>query len=142
MSQQPIQIARAYMEEVWGGGNLGFLDQVCSADYVQHNPGVPEPVRGVEAAKQLVQSYRNGFEHLQVTVHDSFASGDRVVTRWSTFGRHTGDLFGIPATGRQATATGITIQRISDGKIAEEWIEINLLGVMQQLGAIPTSTTG
>jgi steroid delta-isomerase-like uncharacterized protein len=74
---------------------------------------------------------------VRLTIEDEIAEGDRVVTRWSARGTHEGEFFGIPATGKQATVTGVTIDRIIDGRIAESWTNWDTLGLLQQLGAIP-----
>ncbi len=66
------------------------------------------------------------------------AEGDQVVTRWSGRGTHTGDLPGIPATGKQTLVTGIQIDRIVNGKVVEDHVNWDTLGLLQQLGVIPT----
>ncbi len=71
------------------------------------------------------------------TVDDIMVDGDKVINRWSGHGTNTASLMGMPATGKAVTLTGITIFRISDNKIVEEWTEANQLGMMQQLGVIP-----
>ncbi len=73
----------------------------------------------------------------RVTVEDMIAEGDKVVTRYTEQGTQQGDFMGIPAMGRTVTITGIEIMRCADGKIAEQWIEGDALGMMHQLGVIP-----
>ncbi|MEV2223356.1 ester cyclase [Nocardia vinacea] len=70
-------------------------------------------------------------------IEDQIAEGDRVVTRITAYGRHVGDLPGIPATGHELTMTGTTIHRIEDGKITEKWSDKDVLGLLQQLGVLP-----
>ena len=65
------------------------------------------------------------------------AAADKVVARWTSFGTHSGEFMGVPATGRFLTTSGITIFRLEDGKIVEEWSESDMLGMLQQVGAIP-----
>jgi len=65
------------------------------------------------------------------------AEGDKVVARWTSFGTHNGDFMGISPTGKQVTTSGITIFRLQDGKIVEEWSESDMLGMLQQVGALP-----
>ena len=67
---------------------------------------------------------------------DQIAEGDRVVTRLSGSGRHTGPVLGAAPTGRRLQWTAIVISRFVDGKIAEEWVEFDALSLLQQLGAI------
>jgi steroid delta-isomerase-like uncharacterized protein len=71
-----------------------------------------------------------------VTVHDQVAEGDTVVTRWSAAGTHAGDFAGVPATGRLVTVSGIHIHRVRHGRLTEHWEELNLLGVLRQLGVL------
>ena len=84
-----------------------------------------------------VAGYRAAFSDLQFTVEEQVAEGDRVVTRWTATGTHDGDLLGIAPTGTVGTTTGISINRIADGKVAEDCTNWDALGLMQQLGAIP-----
>src|SRR2546430_876197 len=87
--------------------------------------------------KQIVAGYRAAFPDLVVRIVDQIEEGDRVVTRWTARGTHTGDLWGIAATGREVTVTGTTTDRIRDGLIAESWSNWDTIGLMQQLGVIP-----
>ncbi len=76
-----------------------------------------------------------------MTIEDVIASGDQVVTRWTARGTHQGELQGIPPTGKQVTVTGMTLARIENGQIVEEWNNFDQLGMMQQIGAIPAAAT-
>ncbi len=80
--------------------------------------------------KQLVTLYRAAFPDLQVTVHDQLVEGDRVASRWTARGTHRGDLMGARGTGTQVTLTGISLQRITEGKIAESWINWDAVGLV------------
>jgi steroid delta-isomerase-like uncharacterized protein len=116
--------------------DLDILDEVYASDLVWHEPD--GDVRGLEKARQFVTTYKTAFPDLDVTVEDIVAEGDRVVTRWIARGTHQGEIeeFG-PPTGRQMELQGITIHRIEDGKIVEEWERYDNLGLMQQLGLVP-----
>ena len=81
--------------------------------------------------------YGVAFPDIQMTVEEQVAEGDRVVTRWSAQGTHEGELMGVPASGKQVTVSGITIARLADGKIQEEWSNWDGLGLMEQIGAMP-----
>ncbi len=95
-------------------------------------------IRGPEGLKQYTSMTLAAFADLHVTVEDEIAEGDKVVTRYSARGTHKGEIMGIPPTGKQVAWTGIVITRIAGGKIIEAWANIDRLGVMQQLGAIPS----
>jgi predicted ester cyclase len=75
---------------------------------------------------------------IHVTIEDMIAEGDRLACRWECSGTHQVDFFGIPATGKKATWTGVTIYRFDSGKIVEAWWAEDALGMLQQLGIIPT----
>ena len=132
-------IARRLLEEVWNKGNLAVLSDIIAKDHVSSGPGtLPGLPTGPDGTKQLVTVYRNAFPDVQFTVDEQIAEGDKVFTRWTAHGTHQGELVGIPATGKPATVTGIAVDRIVNGKIAESWGIFDQFGMMQQLGVIPT----
>jgi len=128
--------AREY-QEMFSRGNLDVADEIIAADYVGHDPALPDLVRGPEGLKQAAAGYRAAFPDLSVMIEQQVAEGDTVVTRWTARGMHQGELFGIAATGKQATVTGISITRFAGGKAVEDWTSWDALGLMQQLGAVP-----
>src|SRR6266403_2147171 len=73
-----------------------------------------------------------------ITVDDVIAEGDRVVVRWTWQCTHQGAFMGVAATGKRATVTGMAIYRVADGKCVERWVELNMLGLLQQLRGVPT----
>ncbi len=138
MSEENKAIVRREVEELFGQGSLDVADEVYAPDYVGHTPDAPEDIRGVEAARQYAASFRNAFPDLQATVEEQLAEGDKVATRFTGRGTHQGDLEGIAPTGNRMEITGIAISRIEGGKIAEDWTNYDGLGLMQQIGAVPT----
>ena len=136
MSEENKAVARRIVEEVWNKKNLDAIDELIAADYVDHTlpPGVPP---GRDGAKAFIGMYVNAFPDVKITIEDMIAKGDKVVTRWSATGTHTGELMGIPATGKQITVTGLDITRFSGGKSVEFWGQFDQMGMMQQLGVIP-----
>jgi steroid delta-isomerase-like uncharacterized protein len=92
---------------------------------------------GAEGFQRLAGAYRVAFPDRQVTVEDAFEVGDKVVRRLSWTAMHQGTFLGVPPTGRRVCGHGIVMLRITKGKIAEEWAMSDLLGLLQQLGAIP-----
>jgi steroid delta-isomerase-like uncharacterized protein len=129
---------RRYVEEGWAKGNVEVADEVFADRYVAHQPDGSEEERSPEDVKQFLRQYRGAFPDLQITIEDQIAEGDKVVTRWSSRGTHDGEFRGIAPTGRQITVTGIGIFRFSDGKVVESWDNFDQLGMMQQLGVIPS----
>ena len=137
MSAENKALARRLVEEAFNAGRLEVVDELVASDFVEHDPSLTEEVRGPAGVKELIAGYRAAFPDIRITIEDQIADGDYVVSRWSGTGTHQGELMGMPATGKQATVTGITIDRIADGRIVESWDNWDTLGLMQQLGAIP-----
>ncbi|HEV2712857.1 MAG TPA: ester cyclase [Gaiellaceae bacterium] len=133
------QIVRRALEEPWR--DLSVLDELIDDSYVGYDPSAPEPIRGVQGVKDFVNQYVSAFENAQITVVDQIAEGDYVATRWEGKGRHTGELLGIAPTNREATVSGQTLSRLANGKIVEEWTNWDTLGMLQQIGAIPSMET-
>jgi steroid delta-isomerase-like uncharacterized protein len=137
-AEEHKRISRRIVDEAFAQGKVEVIDELVAADFVNlaisGPPGLPP---GREGVKELVRFYRTAFPDATVTVDDQIAEGDKVVTRYTARGTHQGDFAGMPATGRQFTSTGITIDRIEGGKIVESWNEFNQFALLQQLGAIP-----
>ena len=127
---------RRFYEEVINKKNLAAIDEFIDPHGIDHAlpPGMPG---GIEGSKQFIGMYLTAFPDLHFTVEDMIAEGDRVVSRLTTRGTHKGALMGIPPTGKQVTITGIDINRIVGGKSVEHWLEMDTMGMMQQIGVIP-----
>lgn len=138
--EQNKAIARRALEEPWKG-DLGVVDELIDPSYVGYDPSLPEPIRGPEGVKEFISTYRAGFSDAQITVDEQIAEGDKVVSRWTGRGRHDGELLGISPTGKRATVTGISISRIANGKLVEDYSNWDTLGMLQQLGAVPELAT-
>ena len=130
-------MVRRYNEELYNRGNLAAAGEWLDADYVRHDPASPG-LRGLDGMRQFVATYRQAVPDLVITIEDVIVAGDRAVYRWTGRGTQRGELMGIPPTGKQATVGGINIARFAGGKIVEEWSHWDQLGLLQQLGAIPT----
>jgi steroid delta-isomerase-like uncharacterized protein len=130
------EIVRRVLEGVWDDPSV--VDELVASDYVGYDPALPEPIRGPQGSKDNFNQYREAFEGARITVKDQIAEGDAVATRWEGRGRHTGELMGIPPTGKDVVVSGLTLSRLKDGRIVEDWTNWDTLGMLQQLGAIPT----
>jgi steroid delta-isomerase-like uncharacterized protein len=135
-SEQNKTIVRRFVEESWKG-NLDIVDELTARDYVGHDPANPEPVRGPEGVKTFISTYRAAFPDTRITVEDQLAQDDLVATRWTSRGTQKGELMGIEPTGKQVSVSGVTISRLVDGKVVEEFHNWDTFGLMQQLDAIP-----
>ena len=127
-------LVRRYYQEVLTGRDRGLLARLLDPSFVSHVSGGPDARAGAYAA--AVAATHAAFPDLVVTVHDQVAEEDKVVTRWSATGTHAGDFAGVPATGRLVTVSGIHIHRVRHGRLIEHWEELNLLGVLRQLGVL------
>jgi steroid delta-isomerase-like uncharacterized protein len=133
-------LARRYQEEVWGKGNLALLDELLAPDYVDHSlPATMDP--RFAGAKRAVKGAHDAFPDGQWTVEDLIAEGEKVVIRWKMQATHEHPFRGIAPGGKPVTATGITILRITNGKIAERWVNWDSLALRQpsetvNLGAV------
>ena len=132
-------LSRRLFQEFWDQKNLAVADELLDANHVDHTPGSPPGLpHGPEGIKQFASAYFTAFPDIRIAIEDQVAEGDRVVTRWKAQGTNTGSLFGMPATNKPATITGITIDRLASGKIVETWTNFDNLGMLQQLGVIPS----
>ena len=111
-----------------------LVDQFVADGYVNHNAFVED---GREANRQFWAAFFTGLPDLRATMEDLIVAGDRVVGRFVYRGTHTGDLMGIPATGKAVEMRSIDIWRVQDDMFVEHWDELNLMEVFQQVGALP-----
>jgi steroid delta-isomerase-like uncharacterized protein len=137
MSEQNKQLVRRAIEEVWNQGNYAVVDELTASDIVVHASLPDHEIHGPRGIKQFYAALRDGFPDLHFTIEDQIAEGDRVVTRWTARGTHTGTFKGIPPTGKQGVVSGIDIDRIANGKVVECWPNADELGLLQQLGVLP-----
>jgi len=130
-------VVRRFYEEVMNQKKRAVLDEVFDLNVVDHfaPPGTPG---GLEGARQTLGMFLTAFPDLHFTVEDLIAEGDKVVARATLSGTQQGTFMGIPATGKHVTIRGIEINRFEGGKSVEHWVEMDTLGLMQQLGVIPS----
>jgi ketosteroid isomerase-like protein len=128
------QIVQRFVEAVFLRFDADEAARLATADFIAHPwapLGVPPGPAGIGP---VVAAFRTAFDQVRVTLDDVLADGDRVAIRYRYAGRHCGDLFGIPATGRNFDMAGILVARVAHGKVAEYWREEDMLGLQQQLG--------
>jgi steroid delta-isomerase-like uncharacterized protein len=110
---------------------------LLAPNYVAHVPGAPGPLVGLEAWTQFSGSFAQAFPDIRLTVEDIFSAGEMVAARVAFHGTHQGEFQGMPPTGKEVAFSSIEVNRVVDGKVEEHWVELDLFGLMQQLGAIP-----
>lgn len=126
-------VVSRYYADVLNGGELELLDEIAVDDYVEHDP-LPGQGNGRADFKRRVETLRTAFAPISFRVEDIVAERDRVVVRWSSSGKHTGEFMGIPPTDREYTINGIDIHVCQDGRLAEHWHVVDQLSQLQQLG--------
>ena len=116
---------------------LGGPDNaLCASDYTAHLPGYPP--MPIEGHQEFAKAFYQAFPEMRHTIVETIADGELVSVRFQLNGRHTGDFAGIPATGNPVSVNAIVTMRIVDGKVKELHGEFDRLGLMQQLGVIPS----
>ena len=123
--------------EAYNERDLEVEAEVLAPDYVAHVPAAPGPLEGLEAWRQFSGSFAEAFPDIRLTVEEIFSEGEMVAARVAFHGTHRGEFQGIVPTGKEVAFTSIEVNRVRDGKVEEHWVELDLLGLMQQLGAIP-----
>jgi steroid delta-isomerase-like uncharacterized protein len=116
---------------------MSLADEIMAPDFVEHEqlpPGIPI---GREGVKVLTTMLRSAFPDFKATIDDIVAESDKVVIRMTWSGTHKGEFMGMPATGKRMSIGVIDIIRVSRGKVVEHWGQMDAMGMMQQLGAIP-----
>jgi steroid delta-isomerase-like uncharacterized protein len=122
--------------EAFNAGDLDKAVEVFAPNAVIHNSGAPDPLN-VEGFKQFGGVFRAAFPDGRLSIEDLIAEGDKVVSRISYQGNHTGDMLGIPPTGKPVMVSAMIIDQFADGKIVESWRLFDQMGMMQQLGLVP-----
>ena len=119
-------------------GNLALLDKFVAPGYVEHSEGF----QGVEPFRQQVAAFRAAFPDLRVTIDDLMIDGDRFASRTTVTGTHTGDLMGMPATGRHISVEAVDLGHIENGQAKDRWGGLNMYSMLIQLGVIPAPQPG
>lgn len=114
-------------------GDLGSFDELVAEDYHDYNP-LPGQTEGRDGFRNAYIGVRAAFPDGRLEIEDVLGEGDLVVIRGMNSGTHKGEMFGIPATGKHARWSGTRLFKLKDGKLVEGWINLDLMGMMTQLG--------
>jgi len=136
LQEQNKAIARRAFEEILSRGRLELTQQFYAKDFVNH--GIHRDA-SLEEDQAALKGWHQAFSDVAIVPEKLIAEGDLVVVYWIARGTNTGTGNGLPATGKKAELAGITIWRIVDGKIKEEWSAFDQLSMVQQLGLLPTN---
>jgi steroid delta-isomerase-like uncharacterized protein len=135
MSEQNKASDRRFYDEGLNKHSTAIVDELCTASVTVHSP--IGTTHGAAEYKQFLTGYFTAFPDLHFTLHEQLAEGNTTVTHWTATGDHKGPLGPIPATGKHAQNSGVTINHWVNGKVQEAWIFFDNLALMQQLGVIP-----
>ena len=140
-AEQSKRVARRFIEELWNGRRLELADELVAPDCVTHqlrsgaeDEGTP---RTPDMIKHHVAEWLAAFPDLRFQIEQMIAEGDQVMTRCVMQGTHEGAWFGVQPSGQQISVRLVIVQRIAGGRIAEDWVLVESLGLFQQLGLVP-----
>ncbi|HEV7126024.1 MAG TPA: ester cyclase [Ktedonobacterales bacterium] len=136
-SETNLALVRRYLDEAWNRGNLAVIDELMAPNYVRILP-LPAPPLDREGQKRRIAGFRTAFPDLHLDVEQLLAQGDLVAFRILIRGTHTGPFQGLAPTGRSITLTATDILRIAGGQVVEHWGNLDELGLLRQLGILPT----
>jgi len=144
MSAKEIKALERRFVKEWNKGKaatMAVIDELCATNIVYHGAG-GEEIRGLKDFKKSMSEFYSAFPDNRFTIDDMVVEGDKVAVRWTMTGTHKGKLGGIPPTNKKMTIWGIYIDRVAGGKFVETWERFDTLGLMQQLGLVPTPGKG
>jgi len=136
MAVDNIGLVRRFTEEVWNKGNMNVCDELLSNKMKTHDPLLGD-LDGLEAAKRHIQAFRTAFPDFHVAIDDIGAIGDKVYVRWTATGTHKGSLMGINPTNKKGVNSGVTLNRLENGKFVETHYVWDVYHMIEQLGLLP-----
>lgn len=140
----PKYLVRRFVEELWNERHVDVADEIFAEDCVTHQlqSGRPDEcvARGPHAIKEHVANWIASFPDLRFNIEQMLSEDDRVATQLLVEGTHQGSWLGIPASGKKLQMRMFTIHRVVHGRIVEDWVLLEALGVLQQLGVVPNTT--
>jgi predicted ester cyclase len=129
-------LIRRIFDQAFNQGDLAIVDELLSVDVTTHLAGWGLPASRL-GLKQMIANLRSAFPDLLCTVEDEIGEGDKYAAHWTMRGTHQGSLFGNLPTGRPVAVQGFIFARTANGQIVEDWILIDQMGMLQQLGIVP-----
>ena len=137
MSEQNKAVVRRLIDEVWNQRAFDVADELFAPEAIIYESGVALPGAGPAVVKEGIGAICAAYPDIRTTIDDMIAAGDKVVLRWSSVGTRQGVMQGIAPTNRKVAANGIAIYRFAAGKVVEEWMNTDQLGILKQLGVVP-----
>lgn len=131
------EIIHRYFEQWANRGDTAVADELIATNLTLHNP--PALLRSLEDYKKGMAMFHTAFPDLHFTMEDQIAEADKIAVRWAMSGTHLGEYQGRPPTRKKITVTGVSVFRLADGKIQEIHVNMDRLGMMDQLGWLPAT---
>ncbi len=139
ISEDNKQFMQRFVERAINQKDIDAMDELVAEDFVEHVP-FPGQGPGREGLKDVISALVSAFPDLHWTLEEQIGEGEKVVSRFRMTGTHQGEFLGIAATGKPVDVWGVVIDVVRDGRFAESRLIMDTLGLMQQLGVIPTSS--
>jgi len=136
-SEEAKEIIRRWNEQGWSGGNYELAYEIISPNMTVHGAGGQSVGMGPDGLIDLIRTWRTGFPDGRMEIDDLIVEGDLVAIRNTWYGTQTEDFYGVPASGKPVAVTSVGLDRVVDGLVSEGWGELDMVGMMQQMGALP-----
>lgn len=130
-------IIRRWNEEGWSGGKYDLAHEIISPNMVVHGAGGQTVGMGPDGLIDLIRTWRTAFPDGRMEIDDLIVEGDTVAIRNTWYGTHEAEFYGVPPSGKPVAVTSVGIDRVTDGLVSEGWGELDMVGMMQQMGALP-----
>jgi predicted ester cyclase len=136
-SEEAKEIIRRWNEEGWSGGRYELAHEIISPNMQVHGAGGQAVGMGPDGLIDLIKTWRTAFPDGRMEIDDLIVEGDTVAIRNTWYGTQSAEFYGIPASGKQVAVTSVGIDRVKEGLVTEGWGELDMVGMMQQMGALP-----
>lgn len=134
LAEQNKETIRIWFEEGWNKNrNMELIERCFDPEWNDGNPILADQLSGHEGMRQLVKNYKEGASDAYFTITHLYANEKYATIRYEVIAHHTGNLFGIPATGKQFTSSGLVLYEMRDGRILVSWQELDMTGIINQL---------
>jgi len=141
-SEEAKAIIRRWNEEGWSGGQYDLAYEIISPEMKVHGAGGQAVGMGPDGLIDLIKTWRTAFPDGRMEIDDLIVENDLVAIRNTWYGTHRADFYGVPASGKPVAVTSVGLDRVTDGKVNEGWGELDMVGMMQQMGALPAVGPG
>ena len=137
--EQNKKIIRRFFEEGMNQRNFSLMNEYIAGNYVNHDMPGSEP--GPSGFRKVIENFLNGFPDMHIRLDEVIGDGNIVATRGEWSGTHSGDFMGMPGTGKKVRVKFIDMWKLENEKAVENWVQMDIPGLMQQLGMMPAEAT-